>query len=339
MDASILIDLTSDTEEDERRPSKQKIEIDLTDDNLSIKPRYFLGSDQIPPACFHIRSRKSSSIQTHVSLPRSSPVQTSRPQEIGLNQNANLTPPISSTLLALQSYNEGVSDLAAPDGGPRRLLPKPGVFHALFDYEKDGKNQDEQDISDDQGSPSRWPGRAESGANAETEDRDYHRKEDGPPGRRIPVERSPKIDTNSEKSFDRSIGTDSPLATRIREKKAQRAQDHDLVRLPESPREVMARRSISRDKVLNIQQPNVVELEKKLIGFQQRVHADHAETVKWLLHDARRATAERRVSFVDDICPFASMRPVNAPAGQTPEGTTLLRIDTLVSVQIQLSFS
>jgi hypothetical protein len=132
-------------------------------------------------------------------------------------------------------------------------------------------------------------------------------------------------------SSQKSFGTDSPLATRIRGSRLN--NDNDSPRREESPREVMARRSLSTDLQPHSQQLDLVELEDSLHQFQQRVFDDHAETVKWLLHDAKRAAAGTKSAFLDKVSPFASMQSVSALPGPAPDGMTKLNLDTYVSTE------
>jgi hypothetical protein len=137
---------------------------------------------------------------------------------------------------------------------------------------------------------------------------------------------------SSQKSFDHSTGTDSPLATRNKEKRARMKSAQDAPRRDESPREVMARRSMSTEQQSHIQQLDIAELEDSLNRFQQRVLDDHAETTRWLLLDSKRLVEERKPAFTDKVSPFASIQPVRTlDAEAIPEGTTKLKLDTFVS--------
>lgn len=139
------------------------------------------------------------------------------------------------------------------------------------------------------------------------------------------------VDRNSQKSFDQSFGTDSPIAIRSRERKSRRDTEKGRIQRDESPRDVMAQRSISTDQQSNGQQLDIDKLEEDLIQFRQRVHDDHAETVKWLLHDAKRASDGRKSAFMDKVSPFASMTTVKASPALSPNGMTTLKLDSYVS--------
>ena len=137
---------------------------------------------------------------------------------------------------------------------------------------------------------------------------------------------------SSQKSFDHSTGTDSPLVTRNKEKRARMKNVQDGPRRDESPREVMTRRSMSIEQQSHIQQLEIAELEHSLNRFLQKVLDDHAETTRWLLLDSKRLVEERKSAFTDKVSPFASMQPVHTLDGEAiPEGTTKLKLDTFVS--------
>jgi hypothetical protein len=148
------------------------------------------------------------------------------------------------------------------------------------------------------------------------------------------LKRPSRGDPSPQKSYDLSFGTDSPL---IQKKKPRIDNEDSRPRRVDSPREVMMRRSISTDQNSHVQQPNIVELEESLEELQQRVYDDHAETVKWLLHDARRATANTKSAFTNRDSPFAQMTPVNAPPGPAPDGMAKLKVDTLVSITTDMT--
>lgn len=129
-----------------------------------------------------------------------------------------------------------------------------------------------------------------------------------------------------------STGTDSPLVTRFKHKMAQMKLVNEETRRDESPREVMARRSMSTEQHSQSQQPDIDALGNSLHIFQQRVLDDHAEATRWLLHDAKRLVEKRMPAFVDEVSPFASMQSIDIPNGQVfPEGATKVNVDTYVS--------
>lgn len=162
----------------------------------------------------------------------------------------------------------------------------------------------------------------------DAEDTD-EQEEVGPGDRDTPSKPSFRADPDLQTSFDHSIGTDSPL---VRYRKRARLDDETShSQRDESPREVMAWRSISTEHQSDAQL-DLDHLEEALVQLRQRVGDDHAETVKWLLHDAKRASDGRKSAFMDKVSPFASMTPVKAPPGPAPDGMTKLRLDTYVSL-------
>ena len=139
---------------------------------------------------------------------------------------------------------------------------------------------------------------------------------------------------SSQRSVDKSVGTDSPLAQRYKEKRSRRENGNDTIRRNESPTEVMARRSVSTSQRSNPRQLDIADFEESLQRFEQEVLDNHAETVRWLLHDARRAVSRTKSVFMDKTSPFSSMEPVDALPAAAPEGAIRLKMDTFVSREL-----
>jgi histone-lysine N-methyltransferase EZH2 len=158
---------------------------------------------------------------------------------------------------------------------------------------------------------------------------------DDPDEHRTPSKRGFRGATPSSKSPDQSVGTDSPLATRIREKRSRVDYEESQPPRDKSPREAMARRK-SIDQQSHVQQPSFVEIKNALGQLQQTVLDDHAEAVKWLLHDARKSTMGTKSPFMDTVSPFASMKPVIAPPELMLGKKSVLQIDTYVSCRAYL---
>ena len=141
---------------------------------------------------------------------------------------------------------------------------------------------------------------------------------------------SSKNGQSPDKSLDLSIGTDSPLGIRIRQKNTQVNSERGGPRDSESPREVIARRSMSIDYEPNVEQLGNVELKDTLVRFQQSVHKDSAETAMWLLGDTRRGVEETQSAFMYKESPFALVKPIKAVTGTATEEATKLKLDIYV---------
>jgi len=106
---------------------------------------------------------------------------------------------------------------------------------------------------------------------------------------------SPSRQSNSDRKSGNdtsSIGSTSPLLTRLQQKKQKQ-----IVREPLS------------------EHRNASELEEQLRGFLQGMRDDHAVSTRYILADAREAALERNTLAVDKISPFASMTSVIVEPG------------------------
>lgn len=296
-----FIDLTLDDDTQPRENSAQGSPvsgvIDLTGDLSSESESNILDPESSLPR-FPNNASHSLSIQAEPSSSRSTPIETSLQLSTVLENPSGL--PISPTKLSPPSTS-GIRN------EPTQTLPS--------QVERAQNISRNKNVIDEYSS----------------EEEEEEEQEEDPGGRDTPSKRTSRGRPSSQKSFDQSVGTDSPLATRHKEKKSRLNNEYDGTRRGESPRAVMARRSLSMDQQSRAPQPNIVELEDSLYQSQQRVLDDHAETVRWLLHDAKRAVERTKSVFMDNVSPFASMQPVTALPGPEPEGMNTLKLDTFVS--------
>ncbi len=80
--------------------------------------------------------------------------------------------------------------------------------------------------------------------------------------------------------------------------------------------------------------PNTEDIEDMLLEFRQRMKHDHAETVRWLLPDAKAAIVKRAASqpqFTDNGDPFALLTPAYLQSGQRSTGIHVQKINSVVS--------
>lgn len=301
-----FIDLTSDNEGENI--------IDLTGSplpearHITLKPQQ--TASEVPS-----QARNSLPIQSKPSSARFSPAERSQHRRTSLGNPALLPPAKFSPPSASQTRNGTTITLLSQVGGSQSIISNGGLLAEDAEDDDDIIPLNPRVVVED------------------VEEAD-DQEEGGPGDRDTPSKRSSRGDQSSQKSFDRSVGTDSPLLTYHRMKRSRINTEISRSQRDESPREVMARRSTSTELQSHVQQLDIDQLEEDLHQFRQRMHDDHAETVKWLLHDAKRASDRRRSAFMDEISPFASMTPVKGTPGLAPDGMTQLKLDTYVSSRI-----
>ncbi|KAL5327773.1 hypothetical protein ACEPPN_005478 [Leptodophora sp. 'Broadleaf-Isolate-01'] len=128
----------------------------------------------------------------------------------------------------------------------------------------------------------------------------------------------------SQENAISSIGSTSPLITRLRQQKKQQQVSHsepspEHQNRSQSPRELMARRGKSGAKA--DPHEDAPDLEDRLHGFRQEMRDDHALSTRYILADAREAALEMNTLAVDEISPFASMKSVVLePGASVPPG-------------------
>ncbi|KAI9052056.1 hypothetical protein LZ554_004309 [Drepanopeziza brunnea f. sp. 'monogermtubi'] len=112
-----------------------------------------------------------------------------------------------------------------------------------------------------------------------------------------------------------SIGTHSPLMTRIQRKRTADGKST-------SPREAIARRSESKATPEETGSPDH-DLEDTLRIYCQAMKDDHACATRYLIADARKTAQEFKSAFTDKISPFRSLTSVKSVLGeQAPAGTS-----------------
>jgi hypothetical protein len=136
----------------------------------------------------------------------------------------------------------------------------------------------------------------------------------------------------SRKSSSLSVGTDSPIATRYRQRNERAYNGNEGHRRDESPRDTLARLSPSTAEQLPLQDSQMLDLETSLQQLHHKMLNNHGETVRWLLFDAKRNSERTQSAFMDQVSPFASMQPIDIPPSEpVPEGTSRLRLNIHVS--------
>jgi len=103
----------------------------------------------------------------------------------------------------------------------------------------------------------------------------------------------------SQKSTDFSIGSSSPLTTRLKQRKNSKQINDTPKARSQSPREVMSRRSISNEHASPKEPLTKEDLETALEEFESRLSEEHAFGMRWLLQDVRETVTVRRSAFFE----------------------------------------
>jgi hypothetical protein len=120
---------------------------------------------------------------------------------------------------------------------------------------------------------------------------------------------------------------DSPPLLAHRTRRGVEPPQNTAASCNEAPGEVMAQQNVPSEQP-DRQWPTAENLEELLRGFQQDVYDDHAETVRWLLHDAKNATCKRQeTQILDKVSPFAHMKGLQTD----PDDTYTVELECHVS--------
>jgi hypothetical protein len=164
-----------------------------------------------------------------------------------------------------------------------------------------------------------------------------------------PSKRSYRV--NQEKSPRYSIGSGSPLLPRLKAQKLQQRFKEQQSNHNENessdfheqgPQEdtwggLSSNDERDSDEAEPLQKTEIGRLEEALTRFQESMQNDHGDTVKWLLHDARTAAANRQPLFIDKVSPFASIQPAHiVSSGSIPNGFVITDMHSYVSSRAQL---
>ncbi|KAE9366847.1 hypothetical protein N431DRAFT_351183 [Stipitochalara longipes BDJ] len=167
------------------------------------------------------------------------------------------------------------------------------------------QNQREQDQREETLSSRRQTSRQKSRPSTpELSEEDDDEDEGAPlPGSFQPFPGSPSKQPSSrghrrsQKSTDFSVGSSSPLITRLKQRRNSKQVNGTPKARSQSPREVVSRRSASSEHASPKEPLTQEELETSLEGFESRLNDDHACGMRWLLQDVRETVADRRSAF------------------------------------------
>jgi len=118
---------------------------------------------------------------------------------------------------------------------------------------------------------------------------------------------------------DISVGSESPLLTRLKE---QRASRHDQ-KEPEIP-EVEDETSDLSDEEWSDDEPSIQELYSSLSKFQRALHDDHAAEGTCALLDNKYEQEDKKSEFLDEDDPFADMSAVQLSSKDTPPANSII---------------
>lgn len=172
------------------------------------------------------------------------------------------------------------------------------------------------------------------------ENGDGHLPQDFQPSPSTPSKQaSSRSHRRSQKSTDISIGSSSPLITRLKHRRNSKQINENTKTRSQSPRENMSHQSVSSELTSHGQPLTQEELEKSLQGFESKLKDGHAFGMRWLLQDVRESVADRRSSFFDapfvetgDFSPWTSKTGIQVqptqPIGDVPHFD---KLDSFVS--------
>jgi hypothetical protein len=146
----------------------------------------------------------------------------------------------------------------------------------------------------------------------------------------------------SQESFERSIGTTSPLLIRLKEQrdKARNVTSHPQTQTQTTPqrKENTAQHEVLDDVGEPPSQEVVDQMERFLLNILQQMLDDHGLANRWILYDARMALREMNPKTAEYMeqgttSPFTSLTSVHLPPGAPlPEGVPLDKMESYVSV-------
>lgn len=155
--------------------------------------------------------------------------------------------------------------------------------------------------------------------------------EKSPTGRRTRTRQDSLDGQDSQESFERSIGSSSPLLTRIREQRTRSRPSTSNAQAQTTPQkkgeELVA--VLQDDKPLDDE--THAKIDSFLIDLEKKTLDDHATAVSWILYDTRRAVQDTKPICVDEKSPFESLTSVAVHLGdELPEGVPLVSMESMV---------
>jgi hypothetical protein len=175
----------------------------------------------------------------------------------------------------------------------------------------------------------------------EDEDEEFEDNEDLTLAPGTPSKLSPRgRQIHQKEESQTSIGTSSPLVTRLKERRSRSRNVHSEIKTRDaSPREEMWRRSLSNYKENNDQEDPIARIEECLQNLEDTMREDCALTVRYLLQDAKNAVENSTLPFIDESSPFASKESVFVqPGGMSlPQGCVSIKMESYVCARASLS--
>ena len=150
-----------------------------------------------------------------------------------------------------------------------------------------------------------------------------------------PSRNKPSLRKSPPTSIPDSIGDSSPLLQRLKQQRSKgplKTSARDGL-----PKDENQEKSIEEDPA---DQVEIKKLQEKLEKFIISMQDDHATTVRWLLKDARMGVENNDSLFIDQVSPFAGLKPVTfTPESIVPKNATTITIDSHVSLPSFMVFN
>lgn len=136
----------------------------------------------------------------------------------------------------------------------------------------------------------------------------------------------------SQESFDRSIGSASPLLIRLKEQRSRtRKSTSNHQGQPTSQPGDVAPQDIPDEGELE-DPAAIAKIEHFLSDLVQKFHDDHATAVQWILYNAKRGVESRKSICVEEESPFSSLNSVHiSPGTLLPDGVPVVHSESTVS--------
>jgi hypothetical protein len=142
---------------------------------------------------------------------------------------------------------------------------------------------------------------------------------------------------DSQESFDQSIGSSSPLLTRIREQRTRSRPSTSNPQAQTTPQKKGKGCAVERQDDKPLDQETLAKIDSFLVDFEKKTLDDHATAVSWILYDTRQAVRETKPICVDEKSPFESLTSVAVrPGDPLPEGVPLVTMESMVRLNTVL---
>lgn len=149
-------------------------------------------------------------------------------------------------------------------------------------------------------------------------------------------------DAGSQESFDRSIGSESPLLIRLKEQRSRsRSRKSTNHQASYTSRPVDDAQIDTPEEVKSPDPAAIAKIENFLVDLDHKMNNDHATAVQWILYDSKKGLENRKPISTEEESPFTSLKSVHIrPGVLPPEGAPLVHSESTVRILIiNLSFT